>query len=80
MTQVTYLGKQSEEKKNPIEFLYYLSPKRQINEAERKPNHFKNVLVLSDNYNGTGFTAFFAYGDNDSWGSIYLGHLNDGVV
>jgi len=80
MTQVTYLGKQSEEKKKPIEFLYYLNTERQIKAAEFKPHQFKHVLILSNNYNGTGLAAFYAYEDNPNKGVIYLGNLNDGVV
>jgi hypothetical protein len=80
MTQVTYLGKQSEEKKKPIEFLYCLNTERQIKPSQFIPKNFKHVLVLSANYNGTKLAAFYAYDDNPHSGIIYLGHLNEGVV
>jgi predicted outer membrane repeat protein len=80
MTQVTYLGKQSEEKKNPIEFLYYLTNERAIHQSACKPSEFKHVLVLSENYNDTNLAAFFAYNGSPNGGAIYLGNLNDGVV
>lgn len=43
------------------------------------PSSFKNIDVIKVNRNGV-FDIFYAYDNDRSLGSLYLGHLNDGFV
>ena len=81
MTKVSVFGKETEEekKKNPIEFVKALCYEKFVN-TKVKPSEYGYVVLLEKNYDGIGLSLIWAYEDRSNFGTLYLGHWNDGVV
>lgn len=85
-TEVIILGEQSEQKQEPkkIEFVKCLLSDYEwqaLSKTSLQPIDFKNIELVCREYAGKGtYDIMFAYDDNRSAGSLYLGHFNDGVV
>jgi hypothetical protein len=81
-TQVIVIGKPEKGKtKTAIEFRSFLNTSLKIDDATYSPSHYKYIELICKNY-ALGCDLMFAYNDpNDrSFGELYIGHFNDGVV
>jgi hypothetical protein len=81
-TQVTIIGKQQSEKtKTAIEFQSFLNTNLNIDGSAYSPSHYKYIELICKDY-ALGFDLMFAYNDPNerSFGVLYIGHFNDGVV
>jgi len=81
-TQVIVIGKPEKGKtKTGIEFRSFLNTSLNIDRGAYSPSHYKYIELICKDY-ALGFDLMFAYNDpNDrSFGVLYIGHFNDGVV
>ncbi len=82
-TQVIVIGKPEKRKaKTAIEFQRFLEDTSlKINDAVYSPSHYKYIELICKDY-ALGFDLMFAYHDPNerSFGVLYIGHFNDGVV
>lgn len=81
-TVCTVLGEDVAVKKGKgIEFVKLVITDTQniYDSSSVNPSSFKNIDVIKVNRNGV-FDIFYAYDNDRSLGSLYLGHLNDGFV
>jgi hypothetical protein len=82
-TEVRVLG--TEEKKTPIMFILTLG-RNGITTALTWPDEYKHIELICRNYKhsmdekGGVHDLMFAYGDDRNYGSLFLGHFNDGIV
>jgi len=80
MTKCIVLGEQpKEESKKPIEFKHYITYDLDKS-TPCDPRQYKNIELIRPNYTKEGYDLMFAYDHNRSFGGLYLGHWNDGVV
>ena len=79
-TQVIVIGK-PEKGKTAIEFQSFLNINLKIDSGTMSPSDYKYIELICKNY-ALGCDLMFAYNDpNDrSFGELYIGHFNDGVV
>ena len=84
MTKVIILGEPAEKKEGKkIEFVKLLTSSLEINEIAGRVHDWKNIELICKNYDegdSGNFDLMFAYDDNRSEGTLYLGHFNDGIV
>jgi hypothetical protein len=81
-TKVIVIGKSEKKKaKTAIEFQSFLDTALQIDFGAYSPSRYKYIELICKDY-ALGFDLMFAYDDpNDrSFGVLYIGHFNDGVV
>ena len=81
MTKTSIFGKSEvkQEEKKPIEFVKFIDYD-EIVKAEANPIHFKNVVLLGRNFQGSDLDVIWAYHDEPNLGGLFLGYWNDGVV
>lgn len=85
MTKCIVLGKnEPKENKKVIEFTHYFDPD-DINKFIKsnnlsEPYMWSNIELISSNYRASGNDLIFAYNDNRSDSTLYLGHWNNGIV
>jgi hypothetical protein len=81
-TQVIVIGKPEKGKaKTAIEFQSFLNSRLKIDNGAYSPSHYKYIELICKDY-ALGFDLMFAYDDPNerSFGVLYIGHFNDGVV
>ena len=81
-TQVIVIGKPEKGKiKTAIEFRSFLNTNLNIDGSAYSPSHYKYIELICKDY-ALGFDLMFAYDDPNgrSFGVLYIGHFNDGVV
>ena len=81
-TQVIVIGKPEKGKaKTAIEFQSFLNTNLNVDGSAYSPSYYKYIELICKDY-ALGFDLMFAYDDpNDrSFGVLYIGHFNDGVV
>jgi len=81
-TQVTIISKQQSEKtKTAIKFRCFLNTNLNIDGGAYSPSHYKYIELICKDY-ALGCDLMFAYNDPNcrSFGVLYIGHFNDGVV
>jgi hypothetical protein len=81
-TQVIVIGKTEKKKtKTAIEFQSFLNTNLNINFGAHSPSSYKYIELICKDY-AHGFDLMFAYNDPNgrSFGVLYIGHFNDGVV
>jgi hypothetical protein len=81
-TQVIVIGKPEKGKtKTAIEFQSFLNTNLNIDGSAYSPSHYKYIELICKDY-ALGFDLMFAYKDPNerSFGVLYIGHFNDGVV
>ena len=81
-TQVIVIGKPEKGKtKTAIEFQSFLNTNLNINFGAHSPSSYKYIELICKDY-AHGFDLMFAYHDPNgrSFGVLYIGHFNDGVV
>ena len=81
-TQVIVIGKPEKGKaKTAIEFQSFLNTNLNIDGSAYSPSHYKYIELICKDY-ALGFDVMFAYNDPNerSFGVLYIGHFNDGVV
>jgi hypothetical protein len=81
-TQVIVIGKPEKGKtKTAIEFQSFLNTNLNIDGSAYSPSHYKYIELICKDY-ALGFDLMFAYDDPNerSFGVLYIGHFNDGVV
>ena len=81
-TQVIVIGKPEKGKtKTAIEFQSFLNSNLKTDDPEYSPSDYKYIELICKDY-ALGFDLMFAYNDPNerSYGELYIGHFNDGVV
>ena len=82
-TQVIIIGKTEKKKaKTAIEFRSFLDSELKISDRGAfSPSYYKYIELICKNY-ALGCDLMFAYNDPNerSFGALYIGHFNDGVV
>jgi hypothetical protein len=81
-TQVIVIGKPEKGKaKTAIEFQSFLNTNLNIDGGAYSPSDYKYIELICKDY-ALGFDVMFAYNDPNerSFGVLYIGHFNDGVV
>lgn len=83
-TKVIILGEQAEQKKQlkKIEFVKCMSKDYIICNALYEATNWVNIELICKNYGGhkEDMDLMFAYDEDRSKGTLYMGHFNDGVV
>lgn len=84
-TKVTIIGQEptQERKLKPIEFVKHVSITKSelgVNDYETEPKDWLNIELVSKSNNKKYYDIMFAYDDDRSDGTIYLGYFNDGVI
>jgi L-amino acid N-acyltransferase YncA len=81
MTNVIIIGEQPAKKDlKPIGFVYIFSFQHGAKETEIKPKSYENIELICKDFAGFGFDLMFAFDEDRSYGFLYLGHFNDGIV
>ena len=91
MTKVSVFGQKTEVKKTlkPIEFVKCLNDDNSFDDdvINTQPCDWSNVSLITTNHNGVGMDLMLAWDSNKvskfgcpDGGTLYLGHLNDGIV
>jgi hypothetical protein len=81
-TKVIVIGKPEKGKtKTAIKFQSFLNTNLIIDGGAYSPSSYKYIELICKDY-ALGFDLMFAYNDpNDrSFGVLYIGHFNDGIV
>ena len=81
-TQVIVIGKPEKGKaKTAIEFQSFLNSRLKIDNGAYSPSHYKYIELICKDY-ALGCDLMFAYNDPNgrSFGVLYIGHFNDGIV
>ena len=82
-TQVIVIGKSEKGKtKTAIEFRSFLNSELKASDGGTfSPSYYKYIELICKNY-ALGFDLMFAYNDPNerSFGDLYIGRFNDGVV
>jgi hypothetical protein len=81
-TQVIVIGKTEKKKtKTAIEFQSFLNTSLRIDDGAYSPSRYKYIELICKDY-ALGFDLMFAYDDPNgrSFGVLYIGHFNNGVV
>jgi len=82
-TQVIVIGKPEKGKtKTAIEFRSFLNSELKTSDRGAfSPSYYKYIELICKNY-ALGCDLMFAYNDPNerSFGALYIGHFNDGVV
>jgi hypothetical protein len=81
-TQVIVIEKPEKGKtKTAIEFRSFLNTSLKISDAPYSPSHYKYIELICKDY-ALGCDLMFAYNDPNgrSFGDLFIGYFNDGVV
>ena len=81
MTNVIIIGEQPAKKDlKPIGFVYFFSFYNGAEKTDIKPKSYENIELICKDFAGFGFDLMFAFDEDRSYGFLYLGHFNDGIV
>lgn len=84
MTKCIIIGREQNIKKSkPIEFvkvLYNDMNNLDFNLPMTKPKEWENLELIRDSQTSNEYDIIYAYNNLRNYGSLYLGHWNDGYV